>query len=210
MPEAVTAAQAAAIDRRAREECGIDVLQLMEVAGLRSAELAREVFGDTKDITVLAGPGGNGGDALVCAKWLQLWGFHPHVVLSHAPSTLKPVTQRQLRIWEALGGGVLEEPPVRSGGVVDGLLGISASGSPRGRVADLIAWANGCGSPIVALDVPSGLDPTIGVPGSPCIRARRTVVLGVMKAGLLAASAKPYVGDLILVDIGLPRESTPS
>jgi len=70
-PEAYTSDQVAALDEYTTTKLGVDIKQLMEIAGMRSAEIARELFGDVRNITVLAGPGGNGGDALVCAKWLN-------------------------------------------------------------------------------------------------------------------------------------------
>ena len=76
-----TAAEVAELDRYTIEDLGVDLKQLMEVAGMRSAEAARRLFGDGRKIVVLAGPGGNGGDALVCAKWLKLWGSEPVVLL---------------------------------------------------------------------------------------------------------------------------------
>jgi len=150
--------------------------------------------------------GGNGGDALVCAKWLKLWGCSPVVLLSHPEDRLKSVTLHQLAVWRNFGGSVAEKSSDKTDLIVDGLLGYSLKGAPRGRSAELITWANGMGRPILALDLPSGLDATTGEALSPCIRADRTVVYGVMKQGLTVPGAKAYAGDISLVDIGFPRE----
>lgn len=202
---AYTAKEVAAIDRRVTEELGVSVFQLMEVAGLRSAEATKTMVGEGSSVLVLAGPGGNGGDALVAAKWLLLWGFDVNVVLSHERTTLKEVTSHQLRIFENYGGVVIADPPKTPPDlIVDGLLGYSISGAPRGGAATLIRWANASNAPILALDLPSGLDATTGEARDPCIRARKTIVFGLMKQGLLAPSAKPFTGELLLVEIGFP------
>jgi len=241
---AYISSQVAAIDRYTIEECGVDILQLMEVAGMRSAEAALKLFGETKNIAVLAGPGGNGGDALVCAKWLKLWGCNPTVILSHPEEKLKPITKHQLNIWNkfatinnqpstiniqhsttnkelivdsdpALAGesvdcrwseGVYDRPSGPVDGIIDGLLGYSLEGDPRGKSADLIRWANETQSPILALDIPSGLDATTGEVHDPCIKAAHTVVFGVMKVGLTVEDASDFAGEIELVDIGFPRE----
>ncbi len=184
----------------------MDIKQLMEIAGMRSAEIALKMFGEGTHITLLAGPGGNGGDALVCAKWLKLWGCTPVVLLSHEASSLKQVTADQLSVWNALGGEVISQPPEHTSGIVDGLLGYSLSGDPRGRTAELIDWANGSGKHILALDIPSGMDATTGEARRPCIRAKKTAVFGVLKSGLLAEGAQSYTGELHLIDIGFPRK----
>ncbi len=205
---AYTAVQVAALDRYVIEELGVDILQLMEVAGLRSAEAAKAMVGQGSGIVILAGPGGNGGDALVCAKWLLLWGYGVTVVLSHEKEKLRDVTVHQFSVFEKCDGKIVDEPPTHvSALIVDGLLGYSLSGAPRGRAAELIRWANASGTPILALDLPSGLDATTGQAHDPCIRATKTVVFGVMKQGLLVPSAKPFTGELHLVGIGFPVET---
>jgi len=201
-----TAAQTEALDRFTVEKLGVDTKQLMEIAGMRSAEIALRMFGEGSHITLLAGPGGNGGDALVCAKWLKLWGCRAVAVLSHPREKLKPVTADQLRVWESFGGEVTTHLPEHTDGIVDGLLGYSLAGDPRGRIAELIDWANGTKKPILALDIPSGLDATMGYARTPCIVALKTAVFGVLKQGLLSENASYYTGEIRLIDIGFPRE----
>ncbi|HUM67273.1 MAG TPA: NAD(P)H-hydrate epimerase, partial [Chloroflexota bacterium] len=95
----------------------------------------------------------------------------------------------------ALSAGVL---------IIDGLIGYSLQGSPRGSAAQLIRWANRQAVPILALDTPSGLDTTTGAIYEPAIRAAATMTLALPKVGLLANTAAPYVGELYLADIGVP------
>ena len=212
---AYTATQVARLDRYTIEELGVDIKQLMEIAGMRSAEAALKLFGEGKNIAILVGPGGNGGDALVCAKWLKLWGCNPMVVLSHPEEKLKPVTLHQLNIWKKYCGActapersdwcwVYERISGPVDGIIDGLLGYSLEGDPRGRSADLIRWVNDRGAPVLALDIPSGLDATTGEVHDPCIKATHTIVFGVMKVGLTKESSKEYTGEIELVDIGFP------
>lgn len=204
--QAYTAAQVAELDRYTTEDLGVDLKQLMEIAGMRSAESAVKLFGIGKDITVLAGPGGNGGDALVAAKWLKLWGCNPTVIMSHEFDHLKEVITHQYDIWKNYGGEEADTPPVKTDGIIDGLLGYSLEGDPRDRAADLIVWANESGAPILSLDVPSGLDATTGEARDPCITARHTVVFGVMKQGLQTEEGQKRAGTIELIDIGFPRE----
>ncbi|HCI04045.1 MAG: NAD(P)H-hydrate epimerase [Candidatus Peribacteraceae bacterium] len=201
-----TSAEVAELDRYTIEDLGVNLKQLMEVAGLRSAEAAVKLFGKNKSLTVLVGPGGNGGDALVCAKFLKLWEHDVTVILSETQEKLKPVTSDQLKVWKNFGGEVIDEPPDKTDGIVDGLIGYSLVGDPRGKSAELIDWTNPQNCQVLSLDIPSGLDATTGEIRNPCIKANMTVVFGVMKKGLLVGSAKEYSGDIEIIDIGFPRE----
>jgi NAD(P)H-hydrate epimerase len=88
--------------------------------------------------------------------------------------------------------------------IIDGLIGHSLSGAPKGPAAKLIRWANEQEVPVLALDVPSGLDATTGTAYSPCIRATATMTLALPKEGLRATGVEQYVGELYLADIGVP------
>lgn len=88
--------------------------------------------------------------------------------------------------------------------VIDGLIGYSLAGAPRGGVSDLIRWANAVSAPTLALDVPSGLDAGTGVARDPAITAAATLTLALPKRGLQSAGAAAHVGELYLADIGVP------
>jgi len=88
--------------------------------------------------------------------------------------------------------------------VIDGLVGYSLRGTPRGAVADLIRMANAQVSPVLSLDVPSGLDATSGDVLDPAVRATATLTLALPKVGLRAPGAQDHVGELYLGDIGVP------
>lgn len=88
--------------------------------------------------------------------------------------------------------------------VVDGLIGYSLQGAPRGAAAALIRAANASGAPVLSLDVPSGIDATTGEAYEPTVRATATMTLALPKIGLGAAEARRYVGELYLADISVP------
>jgi NAD(P)H-hydrate epimerase len=211
---ALTTAQMTEVDRAMVEDYHIELIQMMESAGRCLADLARRrFFGSNpqgKKVVVLAGTGGNGGGALVCARRLHSWGAQVQVILSKPPKAYAGVPAHQLDIIRRLGipidvadaSGVARAPYL----VVDGLIGYNLAGSPRRAAAQLIRWANDQPAPILALDIPSGLDATTGRRYQPVIQAAATLTLALPKRGLLLTEAAPYVGELYLADIGVPPE----
>ena len=208
----LTTAQMIEVDRAMVEDFHIELVQMMENAGRMLAHLARVRFlnGDPigKRVVVLAGRGGNGGGAMVCARRLHNWGAHIRLFLTKSPGAFTGVPAHQLDILQRMGVPVAEAEAVTAGEevalIVDGLIGYSLSGAPTGTAADLIRWANGCQAPILALDTPSGLDAATGTAFAPVIRAAATLTLALPKEGLRAAGAEPYVGELYLADISVP------
>lgn len=90
--------------------------------------------------------------------------------------------------------------------ILDALIGYGLSGDPRQPISGWIEKANRAGTPILALDAPSGLDITSGIPRNPCIAAAATLTLALPKVGLLTEEAKEKVGDLYLADVSVPPE----
>ena len=204
----ITTEQMVEVDRAMIEDFGIDLARMMENAGRNLAHLARERFldGDPRDqrIVVMAGTGGNGGGALVAAR--RLHGYGAQVTVRITRLNMAGVPGEQLAMLRAIGISVAVGPPVDVAAdlVIDGVIGYSLSGSPRGVAADLITWANAQPAPILSLDVPSGLDTTSGVVGDPAVRAAATMTLALPKAGL--REAREMVGELYLADISVPNE----
>lgn len=207
---ALPAAAMAEVDRLMLDELGIDTLQLMETAGHAIAAFARErclpggVIG--RRILALAGSGGNGGDALVAARWLAAWGASPAVALTKAPEAYAGAAAHQLATVQRMGIPLLgaSDPLPDVDLILDGLLGFSATGNPRGAAAALIEAANAHPAPVLAIDLPSGLDATAGAIGEPCIRATWTLTLALPKTGLLAPGAAAVCGTMAAADIGVP------
>jgi NAD(P)H-hydrate epimerase len=206
----VTADEMKEIDRAAIEDYGVDVLSLMENAGVAVASHVKRFLGDalpTKHIGCLTGKGNNGGDGLVAARHLANWGAKVSVVLASPKDDFGAVAAKQLKTAEAMGILMLEAEAGLEGFdiLLDALLGYNAKGPPRERTASIIRRANDSEIPIVAVDIPSGLDPTTGSPNEPTIIARATVALGLPKTGFLNPESRRFVGELYLGDVSIPR-----
>ncbi len=206
----LTADQQAALDRAATE-MGVGVVQLMEIAGWQVARWILGLLGEAHaPVLVVAGRGNNGGDGLVAARHLSTWGLPVQVALVAEPDALGPVASRHLSAVSALGVDVEilprgDLPPALIGGadlVVDALLGTGAHGDPRAAQAEAIRRMPA--GRTVSIDVPSGLDATVGTPGAPTVHAARTCTLTAVKSGLWTAAARERTGELTVADIGMP------
>jgi len=198
------------VDRLMIEEYQIELIQMMENAGRNLAELARRQLGGQvagNSIAILCGAGNNGGGGLVAARHLHNWGANVSLKLASDPSRLKEIPAHQWRILMQMGLDSNKEPDLpKVDLILDALIGYGLSGDPRQPVAGYIEKANKAGRPILALDAPSGLDTTSGIPGNPCIKAATTLTLALPKIGLLTREAKDSVGNLYLADISVPPE----
>lgn len=205
------------LDRAMMEDVCIELIQMMENAGRNLAHLARQRFlaGDPRGrrVLVLAGAGGNGGGALVAARRLHNWGADILVGLGEEPGAMAPVPAHQRQILEKMRVAGVDRPASPRALtaearerpfdlILDGLIGYSLRGAPSGLIGELIRAANALGAPILALDVPSGIDSTTGEIFEPSIRAAATMTLAMPKAGLVAARAA--AGELYLADISVP------
>jgi NAD(P)H-hydrate epimerase len=209
----LTTEQMIEVDRAMIEDYHIELIQMMESAGRNLAHLARMRFlgGNPigKTIVILAGTGGNGGGALVAARWLHNWGTHIRVFLTKLPEAFTGIPAHQLDILQRMQVPISQAESVTPIGkidlIIDGIIGYSLSGAPRGAAADLIRWANAQeDAPILALDTPSGLDTTTGAVFTPAIKATATMTLALPKEGFRAADAERYIGELYLADVSVP------
>lgn len=205
------AAQMAQVDQHTIERYGVSLLQMMENAGRALARLARQRYlgGDAHGamIHVLAGTGGNGGGVLAAARRLHGWGAQVQVWLVH-PHRLSVVAAQQ---WSSLSHlGVVRGVPGTAGQgahlVLDGLLGYSLRGNPLQPHATLMADVARTSTPVLAMDLPSGLQPDTGVASQPTLAAGATLMLAAPKRGLLAPSAGVWTGERYLADIGVPPQ----
>lgn len=198
LPE-LTVEQMREVDRLMVDEVGISLLQMMENAGRGLADVTVSGYSPTS-CAVLAGPGGNGGGGLVAARHLHNRGVDVEVTVT-TTERLTPAAAHQLAILRAMGVPIGDDP-TGADVVIDALIGYSLTGTPRGRSAALMRWANDAEGRVVALDGPSGLDFTTGHVGDPCVRADATVTLAMPKSGL--RQARPVVGTLYAADISVP------
>ena len=210
----LTTDQMIEVDRIMNEDLGIGLAQMMESAGRDLAHLTRVRFldGDPRDrrVMVLAGPGGNGGGALVAARRLHGWGAHVSVIRSAPRERFTGVPAAQLARVDRLGLDIFDADHIDGltsvDIVLDGIIGYSLAGAPRGDAATLIEWANASRRPVLSLDVPSGLDTATGETQDPVISAAATLTLALPKEGLRHPGARHLVGELYLGDIGVPNE----
>lgn len=212
-PPSVTSAEMARADRVAIEELGIPIAALMENAGRQVATVARLLLGGAvagRRIVAICGRGNNGGDGLVAVRHLFGWGADARAVVCADPQSLRALPAAELDALRAIGVRVARfglDGADEIGGadlLIDALLGYGATGAPRDDIAECIRLADRSRVPILAVDLPSGIDADTGAPLGVAVRARCTVTLAFPKHGLLAPAAAPLVGELVLADIGIP------
>ena len=182
---------------------------LMERAGLAAAEAGRRLAGDRGGrIVVLAGPGNNGGDAFVAARWLRSWYHDVQVVFPGDAERLPQDAAAAHQAFIGAGGATTSAVDgARPALIVDGLFGIGLKRAAEGVYAALIEWANGAGAPILALDIPTGLDAETGTAHAPTIRATATATFIALKPGLLTADGPDHCGDISVHTLGLDAPS---
>ena len=199
--------QSAASDRAAIEKVGVPQPVLMENAGRSAAQILQRLWPEGPVVAVV-GAGNNGGDALVLLRTLTAWGrdvtallvakrSSPETVLHGWP--VRCVEDRSLEGdagWEALFAGASV--------VVDGILGTGVRGAPRARQAEAIRRVNAAARPVLALDIPSGVDAGTGAIPGEAVQAQVTVTFGAPKLGALLHPGRARAGRLVAVEIGFP------
>jgi NAD(P)H-hydrate epimerase len=206
----ITTQQMVEVDRLMIEGYGIQLIQMMENAGRNLAELSRRLLaGDmrAKRIAVLCGAGNNGGGGMVAARHLHNWGAEIALKVLSPREKIKEIPAHQLQVLEKMRIPDKESIDLKTVDlVIDAMIGYGLTGDPRGTIADWIRRVNDAARPVLALDTPSGLNATTGIPGNPCIRATATMTLALPKIGLMTPQAKPFIGDLYLADISVPPQ----
>ncbi len=212
----VTAEQMREIDRRAIQDIGIPGVALMENAGRRVFEEATKMVSPRDGpIIVLCGKGNNGGDGFVVVRHLVNNGYHVEAYLVGSADEVSGDASTNLAVLDRMGVRVDEvrkETDVsavvsRLEGaalVIDALLGTGLCGEVTGLYAALIAAVNGSKVPVVSVDVPSGLNADTGEPLGAAVRAARTVTFQYRKRGFANRSAREFLGELVVADIGIP------
>ncbi|MFA6244707.1 MAG: NAD(P)H-hydrate epimerase [Candidatus Hydrogenedentales bacterium] len=204
----LSAAQMREADRRCIEELGIPGAVLMNNAG---AAVFREV--EHGPVGIVCGKGNNGGDGFVVARLALLAGMEPRVVLLASPDSISGDAATFLRAYQRLGGSLeVAESEAdarravsslnRCAVLIDAMLGTGVKGEVRGVFrAAVESWPH---VRTVAVDLPSGLDADTGECLRCCIRAAVTVTFQFPKRGFQNPAALPYLGKLIVADIGIP------
>ena len=203
--DVLTAAEMARADAAA-VTYGVPGLRLMENAGRAVAEAAAELAGPPgATVAVACGPGNNGGDGLVAARLLREKGYRVRVGLLGVRDALKGDAAEMARRWGAAIAALTPALVADADVIVDALFGAGLSRPLEGVAADVVAAINAGGKPVVAVDVPSGLDGTTGTVAGPVVQATRTVTFFRLKPGHLLLPARTLCGDVRLADIGIPE-----
>ena len=208
--------QSREVDRRAIQQYGIPGLVLMENAGRGTTDVLCRL-GIAGPVLVCCGKGNNGGDGFVVARHLEIRGYEARVLLWADPAELGGDAAANYAILAKMdvpieAFGAVHDPDrlarhlAGAAWIVDALLGTGARGEPRPPMDAVVDQLNGSGVPILAIDVPSGLDCDTGQAARHTIRARHTCTFVAMKAGFLPPGAAPYTGDVHVLDIGAPAK----
>ena len=180
-------------------------LPLMHRAGAAAADFVKRMCHQEDPILVLAGPGNNGGDALVAAYLLKQAGRQVTVVLPCAPTNSSRDAQQALSQWQSLSTSALEStlPKATPALIIDGLFGIGLNRQLAAPWQVMIDQANEWQRPILSLDIPSGLSAQTGEAHGRPIRATWTMSFIARCSGVSAVQARPYVGHLYVEDLDL-------
>lgn len=207
------AAQMREMDRQTIDDYGMPSIVLMENAALRVVETLEQRYAPLrgKRIAVVCGKGNNGGDGLAIARHLATRCCADVTVwLAADPQSLRGDAAVNYGMAQKFGVDVrrveaaLAPPLADFALIVDALLGTGAKGAVTGMAADLIEDMNDSGRPVVAVDLPSGLDADTGRVDGACVRASLTVTFALPKFGLLVFPGAAHVGELVVADIGMP------
>lgn len=201
---APTGPESVGLDRHAIDEIGVPQPVLMENAGRSAAAVLQRLYPKGR-VLGLVGAGNNGGDALVLLRTLAAWGREVRAVLVadrdedepllHGwPTDVVPDADLDEAAWTA----ELDAAAV----VVDGMLGTGVRGAPRDRQAGAVRLLNGSGLPVLAIDIPSGVDATTGEAPGEAVRADVTVAFGAPKLGTLLHPGRALSGRMVAVEIG--------
>ncbi len=214
----MTRQQVRAVDARAINELGIPGVVLMENAGRGCAELIRDKLADLAEpkVCIFCGTGNNGGDGYVIARHLLNSGFGVTVVVCGVRGRIKGDARTNLDILDRMGVSIdrlipadgdvsvrVAELTAGADMIVDSLFGTGLSGPIRDDYRQLIESMNGSDCPILAVDIPSGLDCDTGQPLGIAVKAAWTVTFVAVKKGFTCADADRHTGEIFVASIGI-------
>jgi ADP-dependent NAD(P)H-hydrate dehydratase / NAD(P)H-hydrate epimerase len=203
MLELLTAEEMGRADRLTIQD-GIKGAVLMENAGRAVADEVSRRFPDAETVMVLCGPGNNGGDGFVAARHLRERGYKVRLGFNGDPTRLPTDAAAMAKLWSE--GRVKLSADLLAGSdvVVDALFGAGLARPIEGAFAELIDDVNASGLPVVAIDVPSGIDGTTGEVKGTAIEAVSTVTFFRLKPGHLLLPGRLHCGEVKLAQIGIP------
>lgn len=176
----------------------------MERAGAAIADMAAQMLSGPHPLLIVAGPGNNGGDGFVAARELRARGLKPVVVFAGEAARLPADARSAFDKWLAAGGEVFDDIPAGPFGlVVDALFGIGLTRPVEGRAARLIERINTLASPVLSVDIPSGLDADCGRIMGCCVRADTTITFIALKPGLLTNDGPDHCGEIVVSNLGI-------
>lgn len=214
LPRVVTAAEMAAVDNFTIATLGLPGRVLMENAGRAVFDLLRSRRQplSSKRVAVFCGKGNNGGDGFVIARLLHEAGAQCDTFTMAPRHEMHGDARANFELLQTLGGALhrLQEQSAlpdlsHYDFIVDALLGTGARGPLQGFLAQVVQHLNLSGRPIIAVDLPTGMEADTGAIAGPCIHAQSTVTFGARKRGLLFSPAREYAGELFVADLGFPR-----
>ncbi len=194
------------VEREAADSLGITLYELMQRAGEAAFAVAREQFPDTRSWLVLCGHGNNGGDGYVVARLAAAAGIAVTLLALESSKPLPEEAATARQAWLDAGGVIHASDvawPDDVDLIIDALLGTGLDRAPRDDVATLIEHANLHSAPVLALDIPSGLNAQTGTKPGAVIEAQHTVTFIALKPGLLTGKARDVVGQLHHHALGL-------
>ena len=218
MRPVLTSAEMRAVDRAA-EERGVSVEARMERAGHAVARAAAALLGGTygRRVVALCGKGNNAGDAFVAARLLASWGAAAAAVTMTSPEELgEPTAVNARRLQElgvpglAWGTPAAERAIARADILVDGLFGSGLRGEAAGPYREAIEAMNASSAPVVAVDIPSGVEGDTGAVRGPAVRADVTVTFAAPKVGVVQHPGAELAGRVEVADIGIPGDLLPT
>ncbi len=202
------------VDRRAIEELGIPSLVLMENAASSVVEALTDRFPQAEAVALFCGPGNNGGDGLAVARRLANLGFSVEIFLfgkgeprGDAAIQLGICRKMGLAIHPLRDAAQLTQALERAAAsdlVVDALFGTGLSRPLEGLARDAATGINACGRPVLAVDIPSGLEGSLPSLPGPHVQADLTVSLAALKVAHVLEPAAVAAGDVVIGDLGIP------
>lgn len=205
----ITAEEMARIEKLAYA-AGASEEEFMESAGKGIAERTLSFIESNlleKTVTLIVGKGNNGGDAFAAGKHLLAKGFSVHALHAYPLDECSTLSQKQCAQFKSAGGRVSFKGELQ-GVILDGLTGTGFRGKAEGPLAFMIEEANRSKLPILAIDIPSGLNGSTGEVGSVAIHATQTFYLGLPKLGFFIGQGWDHIGELLAVDFGLGEKYT--